>query len=147
MKNKTLIVITCGAKKREEPTMVKDLYLGQHFKAFRRYAESTDHDWYVIGRKFGLLHPDKIMEPYDFKPPRFIEDEWGDEIRQNILDLGYNKVLMACNKAYYRPLSRYKGVRWAFIDIPRPGIGYQRQWVKQNLGIVPEIEGFLHETI
>lgn len=65
-----LVAVGCSASKREDgPVPARDLYRGAYWTCKRRYAE-TAADWRIISAKYGLLHPDVEVAPYE----RTVED-------------------------------------------------------------------------
>lgn len=85
-----------------------------------------------------------ILEPYDFPVPNKIPLEWGDKIRGQLIKMGHTKVLMVCNYVYYGAMQA-PGVKWAYSELEHPGMGWQRHWMKVNLGKKPRIRGKLGE--
>lgn len=62
-----LVLISCSRRKREHACAAGDLYISDRFAKARIYAEVTGRQWYVISAKWGLLHPDDIIAPYDME--------------------------------------------------------------------------------
>lgn len=61
----TSIIIACGSKKRDHPAPARDMYIGALFRNARKAAEATGLPWWIMSAKYGILHPDKVIEPYD----------------------------------------------------------------------------------
>lgn len=62
--NKSVIVIPCCKQKESFSTEAKNLYAGSFFKASRSLAERCDCDWFIFSIKYGLISPEKRIEPY-----------------------------------------------------------------------------------
>lgn len=62
-----VIVVGCGKTKRAEPSPAGELYTGNLFLARRRYAQASGCRWVVYSALFGLLPPEQIVAPYDWK--------------------------------------------------------------------------------
>lgn len=62
---KTIVLVGCGKEKLSRSAPAKDMYTGPLFKKARAYAERVGDDWRIISAKYGLLHPDEVIEPYD----------------------------------------------------------------------------------
>src|SRR5687767_11533779 len=43
----------------------KDAYTKAAFSAWRQYAEQSGAEWFVLSTKYGLIHPDKLITPYN----------------------------------------------------------------------------------
>ena len=59
------LVVGCGAAKRSEAAPARDLYTGSLFRAAREHAEGSGLPWRILSAEYGLLTPDKVVEPYD----------------------------------------------------------------------------------
>jgi hypothetical protein len=139
---KTVVLITCGATKRDHRCKAKDLYIGGFFKIARRWVESLDVDqWYILTYDKGLIDPEKMIDPYDFTPVKKIEPEWHDKICAELKRRGFSKAIFACRQVQV-PSPR-PGVRYAFDEMPRRGIGHQQQYFTVNQGRVPVVKGVL----
>src|SRR5690348_12351368 len=62
-----LVLISCSRRKREQACAAGDLYISDRFAKARVYAEVTGRRWYVISAKWGLVHPDDTIAPYDME--------------------------------------------------------------------------------
>lgn len=68
---RTLIVVPCGARKiwhtnphaGERPA--REAYTSQLFKAYRDYAQAFGTEWRILSAKYGIMHPDQLIENYD----------------------------------------------------------------------------------
>lgn len=71
--DRTLVVIPCGVRKiwDRNPAAgkipAKDAYTSQLFRAQRTYAEAFGTDWVILSARYGLTHPDQLIENYDCK--------------------------------------------------------------------------------
>ena len=66
---KTIILISCGAKKEKTPQKAEDLYIGGYFKKTLLYARYLSNkngaDIYILSAKHGILELNEIIKPYD----------------------------------------------------------------------------------
>lgn len=66
---KTIILISCGAKKEKTPQKVEDLYIGGYFKKTLLYAKHLSNknnaEIFILSAKYGLLELNEIIKPYD----------------------------------------------------------------------------------
>ena len=61
----TVVLISCAKRKQHKPAKAKDLYDSTLFRAQRAFAEKFADDWYILSAKYGLLHPETEIEPYE----------------------------------------------------------------------------------
>ena len=60
-----LVLVSCVSKKRASPVPARDLYVSDLFRKARAYVEQLGRPWFVLSAKYGLVHPDEVIEPYD----------------------------------------------------------------------------------
>lgn len=62
-----ITVISCGkAKSKKSRCAAKDAYIGRGFTLKRRFAELNGYPWFILSAKYGLMKPNRIIEPnYD----------------------------------------------------------------------------------
>ncbi|MEA1993934.1 MAG: hypothetical protein U9N35_06035 [Euryarchaeota archaeon] len=64
-----LVVSSCTKGKKKEKDRASELYSGeQHLlvkKGVKLLREKNIVDWYIISAKYGLIHEDEIVEPYN----------------------------------------------------------------------------------
>lgn len=129
-----LVIIPCGAAKRDTPSPAGDLYVGSYFKACKNYALSvTDPSRVLIlSAKHGLTPMDKVLAPYDttFGKPGCVTQA---QVRQQAEAMGLlnePSVYIAAGKRYsdmLRPI-------WPHainVVAGLPGMGYQIQRLNQ----------------
>ncbi len=59
------IVTQCSGVKLSTPAKAKDLYQGPAFKKARVLAERCSVPWFIFSSKYGLLDPERMIEPYE----------------------------------------------------------------------------------
>lgn len=64
---RVVCLVGCGASKTSRPAPAKDLYIGNLFRAARLYAERKSDAWRILSARYGLLNPDRRVEPYNMK--------------------------------------------------------------------------------
>lgn len=64
---KVVCLIGCGASKESRPMKAKDLYIGNLFRAARLYAERRNLTWRILSARYGLLDPERKIEPYNMR--------------------------------------------------------------------------------
>jgi len=63
-----ITIISCGKVKSTAPgrCLAKDAYAGRSFILKRKYAEMSNGPWFILSAKYGLIRPDKPINPnYD----------------------------------------------------------------------------------
>src|SRR5262245_48916761 len=69
----TLVIVPCGAQKiwNTNPHLgafiAKDAYTSQLFRSYRGYAQVFGTEWRILSAKYGIIHPDQLIENYDCK--------------------------------------------------------------------------------
>ena len=61
----SLYLVSCVSQKLAIPAPAKDLYNSSLFQKSRAYAERLGQPWFILSAKYGLVHPDHVIEPYD----------------------------------------------------------------------------------
>ena len=60
-----VVVASCTKQKRDEAAPARKLYdPSTYFRKQARYAETAD-EWWIQSAKYGLVHPDRVIKPYD----------------------------------------------------------------------------------
>src|SRR5690606_4368286 len=117
----------------------RDLYTSALFRKARAYAERNADAWYILSAKYGLVDPNRVIEPYDVTLNRMGIGErraWAAKVRfelEQIVQPGDTVVMLA--GAHYREglmgALRRRGVQ---VQVPMEGlkIGEQLQWLSQR---------------
>ena len=61
----TVCLVSCVGAKRSTAALAKDLYQSDWFNKARAYAELNGPSWFILSAKYGLIHPDEVIEPYE----------------------------------------------------------------------------------
>src|SRR5438445_8554727 len=63
------VCVLVGCVSRKEPTAraAKDLYRTQLFSRRREYAEASGRPWLIVSAHYGIVDPDRVVEPYDVR--------------------------------------------------------------------------------
>lgn len=91
----TIGLVGCAAAKLSRPAPARELYTSPLFRKAAAYADQHSDRWYVLSAKYGLVHSDAVIEPYDMKlghkfgPPIW---EWAtrvhDQLESELWQLG-----------------------------------------------------------
>jgi hypothetical protein len=58
-------IVGCGAAKLDHPARARELYTGSLFVAARRFVEARRARWRILSARYGLVHPDSVLPPYN----------------------------------------------------------------------------------
>ena len=61
----TIALVSCVKQKQQRPAPARNLYTSPLFDKMRAYAKRSADRWFILSAKYGLLHPDTIIEPYE----------------------------------------------------------------------------------
>ncbi len=63
---KLIGLVGCSRLKLPHRAPARHLYLSPLFRAASRYCQVFCDAWFVLSAKHGLVHPDTVLEPYDY---------------------------------------------------------------------------------
>jgi len=152
--DRRVALIACGKAKRQHAAPARELYTSNLFRLSVRWAERYCDDFYVVSAFHGLLDPDTELAPYDRSLADMRQrerDAWADRVTTSFAarERGATVVLLA--GGHYRRLAEV--MRWsmhpavnfcrgAVAAVEEPleglGIGKRLQWLKGELGVVPD---------
>ncbi len=127
-----LILVPCGAAKRDLPSPARDLYVGGMFrmalKAAEAIAKAQGGKIMILSGLHGLLELDQVIAPYEQRmgEPGCVSTE---ELRRQAVDYGLieeRQVLVLAGRTYADAAQSV----WPDAQTPLAGlkgIGYQRQ--------------------
>jgi hypothetical protein len=122
-----LVIIGCGADKRDVPSAAGQLYTGAHFRMClaTALAIADRGDVLILSALYGLLRLDDLVAPYDLTMGERGAVKAGELFLQAAaLDVAGRPVIALCGRAYADVLAQ------VFADVRRPlaglGIGEQR---------------------
>lgn len=58
-------IVGCSKEKQTQPAQARYMYTSRHFKAAFSYAEHYGTEIFILSAKYGLIPPEKVIEPYD----------------------------------------------------------------------------------
>ena len=58
-------LVGCVKSKLDRSAPARDLYTSPLFQGRRRFVEHSCDRWFVLSAKYGLVDPDKVLQPYD----------------------------------------------------------------------------------
>lgn len=139
MMSKSIALVSCVSKKQSIALPARSLYLSDWFKKASAYAMQNADQWYILSAKYGLLHPESVIEPYDEtlnKMPIAARRMWGKRVLENLLpktETG-DRLIFLAGQRYREFLIQPLKSRGYQIEIPMAGlrIGEQLRWLGQQ---------------
>ncbi|MGY1915859.1 DUF6884 domain-containing protein [Blastococcus sp. SYSU DS0973] len=105
-----VVLVGCSGSKATGPAPAAEIFTGTAFRKARDRAVRSGRPWYVLSAKFGLLHPDEVVAPYDVYLPKQsarYRSAWGDWVVAQLgerHDLRGLTVEAHAGRAYCEPL-------------------------------------------
>jgi hypothetical protein len=128
----TIVIVSCVKQKAAVPRPAKDLYTSPLFAGMRRFAEKNGDRWFILSAKYGLLHPDNLVDPYEQtlnKMPVRYRRAWAETVYKQIASTfppAADIVMLAGEKyrEFLVPHLRKEGFN---VSIPMEGLSLGRQ--------------------
>ena len=141
MRASELYLISCVNKKSPTPRKAKDLYSSPWFGKAKTYVESTGRRWFILSAKYGLVEPNREIDPYDRSlnsMPIAERREWAEdvsnELRLHMTDIDTIYILAGQRyREFLVPKLRdYDDVN---VVVPMEGlrIGEQLRWLDERI--------------
>lgn len=121
-----VVLVGCGAAKRDHSTWAADLYTGPYFRACLATATAIADraDIFILSARYGLLGPDDWADPYDLtlSQPGAVDAR---QLAAQAADRGIadRAVIALCGGRY----AALAGQVWADVSTPLAGLGIGRQ--------------------
>ncbi len=135
-----IVLVSCVSKKRDFPTMAQDLYVSDWFLKASVYAKEIGDRWFILSAKYGLVPPNKTIEPYNVTLKSMSVNSrlmWAVKV---INDLGKfvipgDMIVFLAGVTYREHLVDPIRKMNCRISIPMEGlrIGEQMQWLNQQI--------------
>jgi len=132
--------------KRPHAAAARDLYTSPWFRKARGYAEAVADEWYVLSAKYGLVDPQRVIEPYDVTLNQMgIRErrEWAALVLRQlkaVLRPG-DKVIMLAGQRYREGLLNTLRARGVHVSVPMEGlrVGEQLHWLSVAGKVAPRV--------
>ena len=136
-----IALISCVKKKQEVRSVARDLYISTFFRLTRTYAEEHSDAWFILSAEYGVLHPDRVVEPYERTLNKMSRQEraaWGERVRnqlERVLPSGAQVCLLA-GELYRQPVESFLRHRGHSVAVLMRGLGIGKQlhWLKVATG-------------
>jgi len=128
-------LIACTKSKLDRPAPARELYSASDlFRKAAAYCDAYLDGWFVLSAKYGLVEPERVLEPYDLTLKRMPSSErrrWGSQVAEELHQLGEVALEAHAGAAYVRPLLEAGVV----LEEPLRGlaIGKRKRWYKERL--------------
>ena len=134
-----IYLVSCVAKKRAYSSSARNLYLSDWFVSARDRVMQEREPWYILSAKFGLLHPDKVIAPYDVTLNKLgVADRrrWAARVITQMDEAlpHADEVVIFAGQRYREFLEEYLRRRYSSVKVPMEGlrIGEQLRWMKHG---------------
>jgi hypothetical protein len=130
-----LVIIPCGAAKRDYPCEAHEMYVGTYFRACLRWALSVTRPdrVLILSAKYGLLPLQQVIDPYDVTFGRD-NSVTKDDVRRQATAMGLRAetdVLVAAGKRYVEVVKAVWPTAVNVVD-GKGGMGHQISWLKRE---------------
>ena len=141
-------LVACVGQKLSSRSLAKDLYTSPWFRKARRYVEARQEPWFILSAKYGLVHPEEAIDPYEATLNKMGVAErraWAERVFEDLrryLGRGSSATFLAGEnyRGHLLPLLEACGIE---THVPMRGlsIGKQLAWLGANEvpGIRPKI--------
>ena len=141
-----IVLVSCVGKKADEPQPAKDLYQSPWFRLARQYAEKVGDAWYILSAKYGRVHPDWEIDPYDHTLNTMTvadRKNWAEETYASISSAFFQRdfspdqfevVILAGERYREFLIPRFEDDGYK-VSVPMEGLGIGQQlaWLKKEV--------------
>ena len=136
-----IVLISCANKKAANNAAAKELYISDLFKKSWVYAQKIKPDRiYILSAKHGLLHPDKIIAPYNVtlkNMPSVERKQWAAKVLAQMsksgLDLKNDDFIILAGTPYYKDIIGPGKIEKYQIPMEGLKIGCKKSYLKQRI--------------
>lgn len=149
------MIVGCGAAKRDEAALAKDLYTSTYFAKKREYAETIGDEWRILSAEHGLLDPYEEIEPYETSIDDLDEDELnrlaGDvglelidlTVEERVVGRSFDEIVVLAGRKYLDPLRERDAFAAGISEVVTfplqqndlAGIGEQMAWLAERVSL------------
>lgn len=135
-----LFLVSCVKTKLSEPAAARELYVSDWFRKARACVERDGGAWRILSAKYGLVHPDDVIRPYEktLNTMRVAERRvWARDVLKALEPCLANAdtVVFFAGERYREFLEPSLGGRGIRLDVPMKGLSQGRQlaWLRARL--------------
>ena len=127
-----LCLVSCVSVKRPVTARARDLYASPWFQKARSCVEAIGCPWYILSAKYGLLHPNSTIDPYNQTlktMPVNRRRAWACGVIEELAPrlAGVNSVAVLAGRAYREFLEPELRRRGLTVYVPMEGMAFGRQ--------------------
>jgi len=134
-----ICLVACVSLKDTRKKRAGDIYLSPLFKKAKEFASKNFDRWYILSAKYGLITPDKLIEPYEKTLNTMSKEDrhrWTEKVFEEIKThtKANDEITVIAGKRYRQDLTPLLIKRGNKVQFPMEGlgIGKQLQWLTQN---------------
>ena len=124
-----VVLVSCSKLKLEHPAPAKELYVSPLFRAGRAAAEATGQPWFILSAEHGLVDPDQLLEPYDFRlsdQTQAYKSAWGawvvEKLQARLGEIRGKTVEIHAGASYVDPIRPQLESAGAEVEEPAHGL-------------------------
>lgn len=149
-----ICLVACAKTKRKKQGRAEDIYVSPLFDKYRQFAREHCRTWYILSAKYGLLQPDRTVEPYDETLKSMSEaqrKQWAASVFQDLRSRSRtsDRITILAGNFYRKHLMSLLSQEGYETHVPLEGksIGVQLRWlntVNHNPDRLDHLERFYH---
>lgn len=131
--------VSCVKTKADSARPAEQLYISPWFVMARRYAHAIADRWFILSAAYGLVEPDRVIEPYEKtlnKMPIAERRGWAKLVtkQMDLAGVRGNEAIVLAGINYRRHLNMALLDRFAEVEVPMEGLmlGQQLSWLSKN---------------
>jgi hypothetical protein len=100
-------LISCSKSKGGHRDIARDMYVSPLYRKSVQLTELWGVPFYILSAKYGLLHPDELIEPYEQTLKTATKKEkqdWAQRVDKQIRELSRRKFILLAGDDYFAPL-------------------------------------------
>lgn len=136
---RSIALVSCVATKRSDKCAARDLYVSSWFKKVRQHVEAAGIEWYILSAKYGLLHPNQLIEPYELTLNNMsVRDRhnWAHRVQGQFHEQlpGRDRFVLFAGFRYREFLQPLLEAEGAEVKVPMAGLtqGWQLNWLDSH---------------
>lgn len=136
----TIALVSCVKQKRSMPAPACDLYTSPLFCKMRDYAIAHSDRWFILSAKYGLVHPDAVIEPYELTLKQMRAPErrtWAQRVHRQMGETGLlrsgTQFLWMAGRTYQQDLATHLSSFEQCDPLAGMKIGERLGWLTREL--------------
>jgi hypothetical protein len=133
-----VVLVSCVKSKRDHPRRAGDMYTSTLFRKMMAYVEHLNpRSTFILSAKYGLLHPDTVIEPYEQTLKRMKardRETWAHDVLSALgqtCDLETDQFVFLAGEPYRRDLVPH--IKHYAAPMDGLSLGRQLQWLQEQV--------------